>query len=120
MQIFNRMSLNEYLNITYNILTKNEERTMYRDQLKCIVYICSFHLLKNVVKHVKSIESNPITMNFFVYCFTILQFCTTLGEFERQYKNIFHVFVQKKRSPQYFASLEAIDNALEIRLVLLI
>ena len=105
------------MHITYNVLFNENERNLYRQHLNCIIYLCSFHVLKNIIDDAQKTESDADIRNRFVYAFTLLQHSTTTTEFETHYENIFNIFMIRKKTKMVLTSLKDIETALKKRFV---
>ena len=116
-QAFNGCSLLQYINWTYDYLTKNNETV--KDLVLVRTYLCSVHFIKNISKKAKTITGNlkngKNISKTFLFAFSLLQNSSSLIEFEENLKNIFHIFNQRTETEIFLKALTKIRKKLTNR-----
>ncbi len=112
-EVFNRMSVSQYLNLTYEIIFNNKkESDISFSVLKTRIYLCSTHFLKTAItkaRKLNKIPKNVITT--FIYLFSLLQNATSVDEFNLYLKQIYILFNQPKETKLVLISLKKLCNS---------
>ncbi len=134
LKAFNNCDMAEYLQATYSYIVENRVPNIH---LNVFIYLCSTHFLKSFIKKVnKQNLKNEDIENFeklenkikelkrrinarckrsVIFCFTLLQNCITLEEFNVVLLNIFNFFNQPKKNETYFQSKLFIQTSIKTR-----
>ena len=109
-EIFNNCSFISYLKITYDIVTSADKKDELRSFIQCRIILCSFHTMKSIIQKLRSMKiKNPLRRDF-IFCFTILQNCNTIQEFDLVFKNIFNLFYNKNEDDLVSNSINFLKN----------
>ncbi|CAF1151313.1 unnamed protein product, partial [Brachionus calyciflorus] len=88
---FNSCSISDYLNIVFEKLFINEKINI-EEKIKTKIYLCSTHVLKNIIKKAKKIKVDKSVQYSFLFVFTLIQNSRSILEVENYLQNIHNVF----------------------------
>ena len=103
-EVFNCINVSQYFEVCYRlILSEHDEDSyaLYNNSIKTIIYLCSTHYLKNLIKEIKV----KVTINVrksFIFAFTLLQQSTDISEFVDHLDQIYYLFNQPYQNKNTF------------------
>ena len=109
----NNLNILDYLKLCYDVLI--EKKKMAITRIKTIIYLCSTHILKNIIKDTNEVlkKMEPFFRSFlkqrFVQSFILLQNCVSIDEFIEILKCIRNVFMPKKMDKIYLLSFSKLE-----------
>ena len=99
-ETFNYMTMVQYMEVSYQIVfnamkTDQDKASQicYKNSLKCVVYLCSTHYLKNIIKEVELGVRDKVR-RVFIFCFTLLQNSVSIEEFLDHLDKVYYLFNQ--------------------------
>ncbi|CAF0907232.1 unnamed protein product [Brachionus calyciflorus] len=92
LDVFNKMSVIEYLVWSFDFINSLYNETNDANELECVIYLCSTHFLKNIIKQVNKTKTIEKAKKALIFSFTLLQNSTTLQQIEDYLINIFTMF----------------------------
>ncbi len=113
---FNNCSLKEYLIYTYEILVGETQNLVnFRSKVKVILYICSTHYLKIVLRAMKKISIESKTKSTFIYTFSLLQNSLTIKELTKNFVDLYYLFVSPFKSSLQSKALLSLKSRIQSR-----
>ena len=114
LEVFNHMNVIEYLNTVFGILFYKKETL---NEITTIIYLCSAHFIKLIVKKVRETESkiDDKVKRCFIFCFSLLQNSTTVIEFESIFVNIIQMFNTEYINTSTSAAIRTLRSAISNR-----
>ena len=121
--VFNGLSIIQYLNLTYDFLYehKNDPQNIL-NIVKSMVYICSTHFLKIIIKRLNNEKEKFQKSSMFqskvktcIFFFTLLQNSTTIEQFNIFLEHLYNIFMSKTKSLKTLNSLQILLNAVADR-----
>ncbi len=118
LSVFNNLNITEFLNIAFECLIKKDFSRF--DQIKTLPYHDSVHLMRNFIKNSKKIQhfnkdSETTAKKYSVFCFCLLQTCSTLVDFENVFLNVYNIFNQMNKNEKFINSMIFIEHTIENR-----
>ena len=111
--VFNKMTLNQYLDHVYDFLFNN---LPWSNQIEVLEFLDSVHFLHNVTKRTKKLKKPSFVKIAFNFMFTILQNCITVEEFKHYYECIIMVLSFKKQNFQFEQAFKTLNDVLRNRI----
>ena len=113
LNVFNDCNLLEYLFECFNLIVNKTELS---DKINFRPYICSTHLLKNIIdktKKIGNLEQN--IKNTFIFCFSLIQNSTNFQYINDLFVHIFFIFNSQKINENMLKSLNIINREIKKR-----
>jgi hypothetical protein len=92
LEIFNNCSVSQYIDWAYEIFVEKKDKFKLMPINLCI---CSVHFFKKILKKVKKVKADKVTIDAFLFSFTYLQNSFTIEQFHSNLVDIFICFSQK-------------------------
>ncbi len=118
METFNYTTADVYVNWCFEILFNKEQSIVILSVMKTILYLCSSHFIKLIVKKVRKIKKYGIEVedkklqNAFIFTFSLLQNAVTVADFSKNIKHAFNVFNLQFVSKKFINSCEELKKQL--------
>lgn len=126
LKAFNGQSPASYINLCFDILIKYSQNSNV-EQLRALIrtrtLLCCTHYLKNFIKEIKrktqfenKKQKNKRTnkvIQMIIYCFTLLQDCSTIYQFDQYLHEIFILFNSQYKNELVELSLKVFISILE-------
>ena len=100
----NNSSIMSFLNWTYDLLVMERNKLSLKEMFNTIIYICSIHILKNVIKKSKTVLVEDKVRMAFIFCFALLQNCVNLNRFNYILFHVYKLFNMTKMNDLFFES----------------
>ncbi len=109
MATINKHTLTEYIQYCFDLLIMDKKNLK---TIKTIVYLCSTHFLKSIIKKTKPLfnSAGKIVINQFLFGFTLVQNSITMNEIENHLVNLYNIFNNKYLDKRVEYSLAAIKT----------
>lgn len=94
-RVFNGLTTPLYINWCFDVLVKFPKDTnlsRIRSVVNSRIIIDSVHYLRNFIYQIKKKTNNPILRNSIIFSMTLLQHCTSIGEFDFYLKEIYNLY----------------------------
>ena len=125
--VFNGLTIIQYLNLSYDLLIehKNDSHNIF-NILKSMIYICSTHFLKIIIKRVSSINEKcdkkhkkhfeyKNKIKICVFFFTLLQNSISIEQFNILLEHLYNIYMVKQKSISNLNSIKTLLDAVSNR-----
>ena len=112
---FNQCSLQNYLTWSYLILVDKRNDLELRSKMKVLIYLCSTHFLKCIIKNSKLIKVEKEIRRAFIYFFTLVQNSISVSQIEIYLINIHNIFMSMHFDMSVQYSLQTLATELKNR-----
>ena len=125
--VFNGLTILQYLNLTYDLLIehKNESQNIF-NIIRSMVYICSTHFLKIIIKRVSFVDEKfekklkksfdyKNKMKICIFFFTLLQNSTSIDQFNILLEHLYNIYMVKQKSISNLNSIKILLDAVSNR-----
>jgi hypothetical protein len=106
-------SILSYLEWTHEILVLNKPNHLLKIMNNTIIYLCSVHILKNIIKKAKSINVEEKVRKAFVFCFALLQNSINIENFDFILFHVFKLFNIENMNSLFFDSFNKLKIEVE-------
>jgi hypothetical protein len=118
LSVFNNLNITEFLKISFDCLI-NEDLSRF-GEINTLPYHDSVHLMRNFIKNSKKIqhftkESETAARKYSVFCFCLLQTCSTIADFVEVFLNVYNIFNQINKNEKFINSMIFIEHTIENR-----
>jgi len=115
LKVINKCNLSQYIQWTFDIIMGGKDDISYFKLMKTLIYYCATHFLKNVLKKTKKFTNNVKVKKAFVFCFSLIQNATDLGQIENYIDIIFTIFDSKFQDENVQSALDLLDQEIQSR-----
>jgi len=112
---FNQCSLQNYLSWSYLILVDKRNDLELKSKMKVLIYLCSTHYLKCMIKNSKLVKVEKEVRRAFIYFFTLIQNSVTVYQIEIYLINIHNLYMSKQFDMSVHYSLQTLASELRNR-----
>lgn len=101
LKAINGHSASTYINLCFDILvtfSQDSRVNQLRDLIKTRTILCSTHYLKNFIKEIKKKTRCVKTRKLIIFCFSLLQDCSSIDQFDKYLAEIYLIFNSKTKT----------------------
>lgn len=109
----NNNSILSYLNWSFDFFVLQRNKVILKDMFTTIIYICSVHTLKNVIKKSKLVIVDEKVRKAFIFCFAILQNCVNHDTFNYLLFHVYKLFNMNKMNAFFFESYRELKQEVQ-------
>ena len=118
-EVFNGINISQYFEICSRLILSqpDEESFSYslcNNSIKTVVYLCSTHYLKNIIKEIDDNVTTAVRKSF-IFSFTLLQHSTELSEFVDHLDQIYYLFNQPFQNKDTLLARKTLAESVSMR-----